>query len=103
VARRFQLLAWPAFAVLVATGIWNVLDAHLGDQGSEYVTTLVVKLVFVGFSGLAAALHTFVAAPAVARAPSEDRARGARAWSGILGAGSLTFALAAAFLGVLLA
>lgn len=103
VARRFQLLAWPAFAVLVATGIWNVLAVHLGDQSSEYLTTLAVKLVFVALSGLAAALHTLVAAPAVARASDERRARRARAWSGIFGAGSLTFALVAAFLGVLLA
>ena len=25
VARRFSLIAWPAFAVLVATGIWNIV------------------------------------------------------------------------------
>jgi hypothetical protein len=89
--------------VLVATGAWNVVDAHLGEQSAEYVTTLVVKLVFVALSGLAAALHTFAAAPAVTRASDERGLRRARAWSGVSGAGSLTFALAAAFLGVLLA
>ena len=31
-ARAFNRIAWPAFGVLVATGIWNI--AAEGDRGS---------------------------------------------------------------------
>jgi putative copper export protein len=54
-ARAFNRVAWPAFAVLVATGIWNVLA--IGAAGAEYRTTLVVKLVLVVVSGGTAFLH----------------------------------------------
>jgi hypothetical protein len=35
-ARRFNQIAWPAFAVLVATGIWNIVaeqDKITGSTG----------------------------------------------------------------------
>lgn len=54
-ARRFNVVAWPAFAVLVATGLGNL--AAVGWGGGAYRTTLVVKLVLVAVSGLAAFLH----------------------------------------------
>ena len=87
VARRFNVIAWVAFAVLVATGIWNIL-ASRPDWSSSYGTTLIVKLVVVAASGLAAALHA--------------RARSAAPLA-IFGALSGLTALAALFLGVLLA
>lgn len=86
-AQRFNGLAWAAFAVLVGTGIWNVAAVH-PDWSSRYGRTLVVKLVVVALSGLAALLH--------ARARSR---RGLAAFGGLSG---LT-ALGALFLGVLLA
>jgi len=54
-ARAFNRVAWPAFGVLVATGIWNI--AAVGDRGSAYRTTLTVKLVVVAASGITAFLH----------------------------------------------
>jgi putative copper export protein len=86
-ARRFNQVAWPAFAVLVLTGIWNIAAVRSKITGS-YETTLVVKLIVVLVSGVTAALH--------ARA---------RAAAGIAVFGALTglSALAALFLGVLLA
>src|SRR5207248_3054094 len=42
VARRFNLIAWPAFAVLVITGIWNV-SAASGVTHGRHGTTLAVK------------------------------------------------------------
>lgn len=54
-ARAFNRIAWPAFGVLVLTGIWNI--AAVGDQGSAYRTTLTVKLVVVAASGVTAFLH----------------------------------------------
>jgi putative copper export protein len=90
VARRFQLVAWPAFALLIVTGVWNLFAVHPGDQSSAYLTTLLVKLVLVAVSGIGAALHIVCAR----RNPALG---GAFAGVGLLAA------LAATFAGVLLA
>jgi putative copper export protein len=86
-ARRFNRIAWPAFAVLVATGIWNIAAADDAD-GADYRRTLTVKLVVVALSGGTAVAHI--------------RARSRR---GVAVFGALTglTALAAVFLGILLA
>ena len=86
-ARRFNQVAWPAFAVLVATGIWNIAAVRAQIHG-RYETTLIVKLVAVLISGVTAALH--------ARARS-------RTGLAVFGALTGITALAALFLGVLLA
>ena len=86
-ARRFNQVAWPAFAVLVITGIWNIAAVHAQIKGS-YETTLVVKLIVVAISGVTAALH------ARARKP---------AWVAVFGALTGLSALAALFLGIMLA
>jgi putative copper export protein len=54
-ARAFDRVAWPAFAVLILTGIWNVVAE--GDRGSAYRTTLMIKLTVVAASGVTAFLH----------------------------------------------
>ncbi len=54
-ARRYNMVAWPAFAVLVLTGVWNITAGDMGDAAQR---TLEVKLVFVLLSGVAAFLHT---------------------------------------------
>ncbi len=87
VALRFNTIAWVAFALLVATGVWNIL-AIRPDWSSSYGTTLIVKLVVVAASGLTAAFH--------ARA-------GSRPSLAVFGALSGLTALGALFLGVLLA
>jgi putative copper export protein len=86
VAQRFARLAWPAYAVLVATGIWNVLAVHATWTG-EYGVTLIVKIAVVAISGLSAFLH----------ARSRSRA-GLAVWGAITGVS----AAAALFLGILL-
>ena len=85
--RRFNQVAWPAFGILVITGIWNIIAVRSQIAGS-YETTLVVKLIVVVISGVTAALH------ARARSPA-----------GLAVFGALTgiSALAALFLGILLA
>jgi putative copper export protein len=88
-ARRFNQVAWAAFAVLIVTGIWNI--AAVSPQMSHsasYRTTLIVKLVVVVISGITAALHI-----------RSSTARG----RAILGALTGISAVAALFLGVLLA
>jgi len=58
VARQFNRLAWPAFAVLVATGIWNLYEVDITNASTEYQVTLFVKLVLVAASGIGAAVHS---------------------------------------------
>ena len=86
-ARRFNQVAWPAFGVLIITGIWNIAAVR-GEVTGSYETTLIIKLVVVAISGVTAALH------ARARSPA-----------GLAVFGALTgiSALAALFLGVVLA
>jgi len=58
-ARQFNRIAWPAFGVLVVTGIWNLLEVDVTSAGSRYQTTLALKLVLVAASGNGAAWHSF--------------------------------------------
>lgn len=90
VARRFQIVAWPAFALLVATGIWNLFAVRVGDQSGAYLTTLLVKLLLVAVSGIGAAGHIVFA-------------RRRPAVGGLLAGLALLAALGATFIGVLLA
>jgi len=89
-ARAFNLIAWPAFAVLLLTGVWNVIAVR-GQITGSYQVTLIVKLVVVAVSGVTAALH--------ARAGSAGSKRGLAVFGALTGVS----ALAALFLGVLLA
>lgn len=57
VARAFNRFAWPAFGVLVVTGIWNLFVVDVGSAGSAYMVTLGLKLLAVTVSGVAAAGH----------------------------------------------
>jgi putative copper export protein len=86
-ARAFNRVAWPAFAVLLATGVWNMIAEHDKISGA-YQVTLTVKLAVVAVSGLTAWLHMRAKSPA-----------------GLAVFGALTglSALGALFLGVLLA
>ncbi|MBK5289574.1 MAG: CopD family protein [Acidimicrobiia bacterium] len=103
VAQRFQIVAWIAFGVLLATGVWNLVALHVGDYGRSWLTTLMVKLACVAISGGAAAIHILVAAPRVRAATDDASRRSAAAFSGALEGVSVLFAVAALFLGVLLA
>ena len=49
-------MAWPAFGVLIVTGVWNVIAVRSQITGS-YQTTLVIKLIVVAISGVTTALH----------------------------------------------
>lgn len=84
VARRFNRIAWPAYGVLVATGIWNIVELS-PDWGAAYGRTVMVKIAVVAASGLSALLHA--------------RARSRRSLA-LFGAASGVTALAALFLGV---
>ena len=54
-ANAFNRIAWPAFGLLVLTGIWNVIAE--GDQGADYQNTLMLKYTLVLASGVTAYVH----------------------------------------------
>ena len=56
VARAFSRLSWPAYVVLVATGIWNVAAVQAG-QPHAWQVVLGVKIAVVLLAGLSAWLH----------------------------------------------
>ena len=87
-ARRFNQVAWAAFAVLVITGIWNIAAVSSDINHPGYRATLIVKLIAVLISGVAAVLHVRAGTP-----------RGRAIWGALTGLA----AVAALFLGVLLA
>jgi len=55
-ANAFNRIAWPAFGILVATGIWNVIAESDKNHGA-YSATLNLKYALVLASGLTAYLH----------------------------------------------
>jgi putative copper export protein len=55
VARQFRRIAWPAFAVLLVTGLWNLAELT-ADQRSRSVV-IGAKLAAVVVSGVAAFAH----------------------------------------------
>jgi putative copper export protein len=86
VAQRFARLAWPAYGVLVITGIWNILAVH-PTWSNAYGVTLFVKLLVVALAGISAWLH------AISRSKL-----GLAAWGALAGLSSV----AALFLGIML-
>lgn len=84
-ARAFRRIAWPAFAVLLVTGVWNV--AELRGEGDDGGGALVAKMVAVVVSGVAAFAHEKAAS---------------KVMTGVWGAVGFLAALAALLLGVVL-
>ncbi|MGH9017904.1 MAG: hypothetical protein ACRDY1_09180 [Acidimicrobiales bacterium] len=56
-AQAFARIQWPAFAVLVVTGLWNISATHAG-QPTAWKAVLGVKIGVVVLAGLAAWIHT---------------------------------------------
>ena len=56
-ARAFARLAWPAYVVLLATGIWNVSAVHYSSQDSAWKAVLMAKIVVVVLAGVGVFLH----------------------------------------------
>lgn len=57
-AQQFGRVAWPFFALSVATGLWNIFEVDFADAATSYHVTFGVKFVLVIATGLAAWLHT---------------------------------------------
>jgi putative copper export protein len=87
VAKQFNKIAWPAYILLLITGVWN-MSTLPKTVPSNYSAVLGVKMTVVIFSGVAAYLHS--------RAKST---KGMALWGALSGLS----ALSATYLGVLLA
>ncbi len=87
VARAFARLAWPAFAVLVLTGMWNLAEVDITDTDPSYQITVFVKVSVALVAATAVAIHSI------------GKSRLALALGGAVGA---LASLAALFLGILL-
>jgi len=87
VARAFSRLSWPAYVVLLGTGVWNVVATATG-QPHSWKVLLWVKVVVVVVAGVAAWLH----------GRARDRT-GLAVWGAITGVSSV----AALVMGVFLA
>ena len=89
-ANAFNRIAWPAYWVLVATGLWNVMaeraDTVAASPGWDMV--LGIKVLLVALSGVAAFVHT--------RATTTT---GLAVWGALSGLS----AIAAVYVGILLA
>jgi putative copper export protein len=65
-ARAFARVQWPAYVVLVATGVWNLSETHTG-QPTAWQAVVMAKIAVVALAGIAAWRHTRAATtPAIA-------------------------------------
>ncbi len=86
-ARAFNRIAWPAFGVLVLTGMWNLAAVDVTAASNSYQVTVFIKIAVAIAAGVASAAH--IAA----------RSKLGLAIGGAIGA---LASVAAVFLGVLL-
>lgn len=56
-ARAFARMAWPAFIVLLATGIWNITAVHASTATSAWKAVLMAKIAVVVVAGIGVGLH----------------------------------------------
>ena len=85
-ARAFARVQWPAYAVLVITGFWNVSATHAGQPRSWQVV-LGIKIAVVALAGVGAFLHS--------RARSR---RGLAMWGAVSALSSVTALVMGVFL-----
>lgn len=57
IANAFARVAWPAFAVAVLTGFWNLTEIDVADTTTAYQITLFLKVLLAMASGAAAVVH----------------------------------------------
>ena len=87
VAQGFARIAWPAFILVVFTGMWSLGSVDMSNESSQYMVTFAVKMLLVGIAVIATLIH------------SQGTSKAAK---GIGGAASLLTSLLAAFAGILM-
>ncbi len=88
IAQAFARVAWPAFAVIVFTGVWGLASTDVGSQTSAYTATFGVKMLVVGAAVVATLVH------------SQGTSKASKAIGGAVG---LLASILAAYAGVLMA
>lgn len=88
IAQGFARIAWPAFIVIVFTGVWGLASTDVANQSSSYTATFGIKMLIVGAAVIATLVH------------SQGTSKAAK---GIGGAVGLLASLLAAYAGVLMA
>ncbi|MFZ0249334.1 MAG: hypothetical protein WAL61_05265 [Acidimicrobiales bacterium] len=56
-ARAFARLAWPAYVVLLVTGVWNVTAVGYSSMDAAWKAVLMAKIAVVVLAGLGVLLH----------------------------------------------
>ena len=87
-AQGFARVAWPAFVVIIFTGVWGLASTDVANQSSSYTATFGIKMLIVGVAVVATLVH------------SQGTSKAAKA---IGGAAGLLASLLAAYAGVLMA
>ncbi len=64
-AAAYGRVAWPAFGLIIVTGIWNILAVDLSDVTPGYNAVFGVKMLLVVVTGLAAGMHQSTDKPAI--------------------------------------
>lgn len=62
-ANQFAKLAWPAYFILIATGIWNVFALNPRYATTGWKISLILIVIATLISGVAAYLHTKATSP----------------------------------------
>lgn len=57
-ANAFARIAWPAFAVVVVTGMWSILDIKVGDMSTEYQITMFVHVLLAMAAAMFVVIHS---------------------------------------------
>ncbi len=112
--RRFRNVGWACFAVLLATGSFNLWmrGTRLPDLfrtewlASSFGRTVLVKIGLFSLILLVSAFHDFAVGPrasaAIERDPRSPEARSLRLRASLLGRANAVLALVAIFVGVML-
>ncbi len=86
-ARAFARLSWPAFWVLIATGVWNMIALSSESKSTAWNVVLIVKIILVVLAGLGAWLHSHARSKAAVGA-----------WGSVAGTASLLALIAGVML-----
>jgi hypothetical protein len=60
IAKRFAMIAWPAYAVLLFTGLWNAYAIKIGDYPTSSKWWFGFKMTCFLITGFGAALHSLI-------------------------------------------
>jgi len=63
IAQAFGRLSWPAFWLLVATGVWNYLAIDHANASASWNAVFGVKMILVVVAGVGTFMHTKATSP----------------------------------------